>query len=102
MPKTAIDPFFATNAEPLSAARKAVAVTPSDTLDLPFVTSALFVTVGTGGTGIAVLMADAPDTAPITIPLVPGTYKLEIQVRRVMATGTVLGTGTSGVVAFWS
>jgi len=101
MPKTALDPFFATNAEPLTAARKGAAVTPSDTQDLPYVTSALIVTIGTNGTGIAVLMADAPDTAPITIPLVPGTYKLEIQVRRVMANGTALGTG-GGVVALWS
>jgi hypothetical protein len=101
MAKTAKDAFFGTNTEPLSAARKAAVVTPSDNQDLPFVTSSLIVTIGTGGTGIAVLMADAPDTAPITIPLVPGTYKLEIQVRRVMANNTNLGSG-GGVVAMWS
>jgi hypothetical protein len=50
MPKTAIDPFFATTAEPLFAARNAKAVTPSDTTDLANVTSSLIVAVGSGGT----------------------------------------------------
>jgi hypothetical protein len=101
MPKTAKDPFFATNAEPISAARKGVAVTPSDTADLTYVTSKLIVTIGTGGTGINVIFADGSDQQPVTIPLGVGTYVLEVQVRRVMAAGTTLGAG-GGVVALWS
>lgn len=101
MPKTAIDPFFATNCEPISAARHGAAITPSDNADLPYVTSKLIVAIGTGGTGIAVLFANDPDTAPVTIPLAVGTWVLEMQVRRVMAAGTGLGTG-GGVVAMWS
>jgi hypothetical protein len=101
MPKTAVDPFFGTSTEPLFAARNAKAVSPSDTTDLARVTSALIVTIGTGGTGIAVIMANGSDQEPVTIPLAVGTYQINAQVRRVMATGTALGTG-GGVVALWS
>jgi hypothetical protein len=45
-------------------------------------------------------MANGSDQEALTIPLTPGTYKLEIQVRRVMATNTALGTG-GAAVAFW-
>jgi hypothetical protein len=101
MPKTAIDPFFGTNAEPISAARKAAAVTPSDTADLSNVTSSLLVTVGTGGSSLSVIYANGGDNQPVTIPLSVGTYQLSMQVRRVMATNTNLGSG-GGVVALWS
>jgi hypothetical protein len=101
MPKTARDPFFATTNEPITAARTAAAVTPSDTADLAQVTSSLIVTIGTGGTGIAVIFANGADSQAVTIPLAPGSYQLNAQVRRVMATGTALGTG-GGVVALWS
>jgi len=101
MPKTAVDPFFASNIEPISAARSGVAVTPSDTTDLARVTSSLIVTVGTGGTGIAVIFANGADSQPITIPLAPGSYQFNAQVRRVMSTNTSLGSG-GGVVALWS
>lgn len=102
MGKTAKDPFFGTNNEPVSAGRMGAVVTPSDTQDLMQVTSSLIVTIGSGGAGIAVLYANqALDSAPVTIPLAPGTYQLQLQVRRVMATGTSLGTG-GGVVAQWS
>jgi hypothetical protein len=101
MPKTAKDPFFGTTVEPISAARQGAAVTPSDTTDLAQVTSSLIVTVGTGGTGIAVIFANGSDQQAVTIPLAPGSYQLSAQVRRVMATGTALGTG-GGVVALWS
>ena len=102
MGKTAKDPFVATNNEPVSAGRMGAVVAPSDTADLAQVTSSLIVTIGSGGTGIAVLYANEPrDSAPVTIPLTPGTYQLQMQVRRVMATGTSLGTG-GGVVAQWS
>lgn len=101
MPKTAHDPFFATNVEPLTAARNGAAVTPSDTADLVQVTSSLIVTIGTGGTGITVIYANGSDQQPVTIPLAVGTWQLQLQVRRVTATGTALGTG-GGIVALWS
>jgi hypothetical protein len=101
MAKTAIDPFFGTNNEPVTAGRNGVVVTPNDTADLARVTSSLIVTIGTGGTGISVLYANGSDQQPVTIPLSVGTYQLNMQVRRVMATGTTLGSG-GGVVAQWS
>jgi len=101
MPKAAVDPFFATNNEPISAARKAAVVTPSDTTDLAQVTSSLIVTVGTDGSSIAVLFANAADSGSVTIPLAPGSYQFNAQIRRVMATGTALGA-LGGVIALWS
>ena len=58
MPKTALDPFFGTNSEPISAARNGKAVTPSDTTDLARVTSKLVVSIGSTGTGITVIFAE--------------------------------------------
>ena len=101
MPKTAVDPFFATNQEPISAARNGGVVTPSDTTDLAYVTSSLIVTIGSGGSGIAVIYANGTDQQSVTISLAPGSYQFQMQVRRVMATGTSLGSG-GGVVAQWS
>lgn len=102
MTKTAKDPFFGTNNEPVSSARMGAAVTPSDTTDLAQVTSSLIVTIGSGGTGITVLYANEPrDNGTVFIPLAVGTWQLQLQVRRVMATGTSLGTG-GGAVAQWS
>src|ERR1700726_104382 len=102
MPKTANDAFFATNQEPIVAARRGLAVTPSDTVDLPNVTSSLIVVIGTGGTGITVIFANsATDTDTVLIALGPGSYQLNLQIRRVMNTGTTLGTG-GGVTALWS
>jgi hypothetical protein len=100
--KTAVDPLFATSVEPIEAARRGAAVTPNDTADLSHVTSTLIVTIGSGGTGITVIFANSlTDTETVTIPLSVGTYQLNLQVRRIMATGTTLGTG-GGVVALWS
>jgi hypothetical protein len=64
MPKSAADPFFATNQEPITAARRAQVVSASAT-DLPTVTSSLLVTVTTAGS-ITVLMANDLDTNPIS------------------------------------
>jgi hypothetical protein len=100
--KTAIDPFQSTTVEPVFAARNAVVVTPSDTADLARVTSGLIVTIGSGGTGIAVIFANDGDQNAVTIPLAVGSYQFNMQVRRVMATGTNLGTSGGGVVALWS
>jgi hypothetical protein len=102
MSATALDPLQGTSTEPLAAARMGQAVTPSDTVDLPHVTSSLIVAIGSGGTAIAVLFANMLlDSAPVVITLTPGTYQLNLQVRRVMATGTALGTG-GAVTALWS
>jgi hypothetical protein len=111
MPKTAIDPFFALNQDLSAPARFGGAgatgapgagqVPISDTQDLPNVTKMLIVTVGTGGTGIAVLFPNDLDSSPVTIPLAAGaTYVLPLQVRRIMNTNTALGTN-GGVVAAW-
>jgi len=100
--KTALDPFSGGNNEPLLAARKGAAITPSDTVDLASVTSSLIVTIGAGGTGITVIFATSlTDVQTVLIVLAPGTYQLNLQVRRIMATGTALGTGGS-VTALWS
>ncbi|SHG91046.1 spike base protein, RCAP_Rcc01079 family [Bradyrhizobium erythrophlei] len=101
MPKTAKDPLSGTTVEPIMAARNGAVVTPSDTEDLLNVTAGLIVTIGSGGTGIAVIFANGSDQQAVDIPLAVGTYQFNMQVRRVMATGTVLGTG-GGVVALWS
>jgi hypothetical protein len=102
MAKTALDPLFGTNIEPIEAARRGQVVTPSDTVDLPHVTSTLIVVIGTGGTGITVLFANsATDVETVFIALGVGTYQINLQVRRVMATGTSLGTG-GAVTALWS
>ena len=97
MVKTASDPYFGL----ATGGRSFAAVAPSDTTDLLVVSTSLIVNIGSGGTGIAVIGANAPDTAPVTIPLAVGTHKLDLQVRRVMQTGTLLGTG-GGVTALWS
>jgi len=102
MPKTALDPLAATAREPIAAARKAAVVTPSDTTDLSNVSSSLIVVIGTGGTGITVIFANSlTDVETVFIALGVGTYQLSLQVRRVMATGTTLGTG-GAVTALWS
>jgi hypothetical protein len=102
MAKTAADALMGTNIEPLAAARRGLTVAPSDTADLPNVTSSLIVTIGSGGTGITVLFANSlTDVDTVSIVLAPGTYQLNLQVRRVMVTGTALGTG-GGVTALWS
>ena len=95
--KTATDPYFGL----ATGGRSFATITPSDNTDLPVVSTSLIVTIGSGGTGIAAIPANAPDTGAVTIPLAAGTYRLPIQVRRVMATGTNLGTG-GGVTALWS
>lgn len=100
MPKTAIDPFFGGSAQDLNApTRRSQIVTPSDTVDLSYVTKQLIVTVVGAGAAIAWLDPDQLDQSPTVIPLAAGTYIFNVQVRRIMATGTVLGGGT--VVALW-
>jgi hypothetical protein len=100
--KTAADALMGTNIEPVEAARRGLAVTPNDTADLPSVTSSLIVVIGSGGTGVTVIFANSQtDTDTVFIALGVGTYQFNMQVRRIMATGTSLGTG-GGVTALWS
>lgn len=102
MAKTAIDPFFGVSSNDVTApTRKSQVVTPSDTVDLPYVTKQLIVTIGSTGTGVAWLDPDALDSQPTVVPLAVGTYILNIQVRRIMATGTSLGNGGQVVALWW-
>ena len=99
MPKTARDPFFATLMGPdVIAGRHAAVVTADPNNDLPAVTRSLIVTIGSGGTGLTVILADDADSQPVTIPLALGTFQLNIQARRVSA--ATLGTG-GAIVATW-
>lgn len=95
MSKTAIDPFFASTIEPVTAARRAQVVTASAT-DLPHVTSSLLINVTTAGS-ISVLFPDDLDNNPVALPFAVGTYQVNIQVRAV----TAIAAGIS-VVALWS
>jgi hypothetical protein len=75
-------------------AYQAAAVTPSNTVDLTYVSTALWI----GGAGnIAVVMAGGPTASPVTFIGVPvGTY-LPIRVSRVMSTNTT----ATNIVALW-
>lgn len=74
-----------------SPARKAFAITPSDTQDLAFLPRGVYV----GGDGsLAVILAD--DTESVTFTGVPAASLLPIRVKRVLATGTT-ASGLVGV-----
>lgn len=67
-------------------ARHAVAVTPSDTADLPDTPKGLY--VGTGG-DVVLVAADAPAGAAGTaFRSLPGGALLPVRARRVLASGT--------------
>lgn len=63
--------------------RKAFAVTPSDTDELPFVVSELYV----GGTGAVSVVFDK-DTDPTVIPAVPVGRFIKGNIKQVRSTGT--------------
>ncbi|MBR0934851.1 hypothetical protein [Bradyrhizobium jicamae] len=97
MPKTAVDPFFSTNAEPVTAGRHSMVVSAS-AADLPHVTSSLIVNCGATAGSITVLMPDDLDTNGVVVPIAANsTTQLQLQVRAV----TAIGTGI-GVCAMWS
>lgn len=97
MPKTAIDPFFATNNEPISAGRKAQAFAAgSYSTDLPTVSSSLIISASAGG-NLVVIMANELDGNTVTIPVPVGWAQIQIQVRQIV---TVPASCT--VVALWS
>jgi hypothetical protein len=95
MPKTASDPFFATNCEPVTAARHSETVAPSDTTDLTKVTSAIYV----GGAGdLSLILANDSDGGATTFKAVPAGTTLYVQCRRIMDTNTT----ATNLVAMWS
>lgn len=97
MPKTASDPFFATNNEPVQAGRKAaVFVAGSYSTDLSTVSSSLIISSTAGGS-LQVIMANDLDGQVISIPVPTGWAQINIQVRRIV---TVPASTT--VVALWS
>lgn len=75
------DPYRDRVLDPTAPARKAFAITPSDTIDVEAVPRSIF--VGVDG-DVAVLMAD--DTTSLVFKNVSGL--LPIMVKRVLATGT--------------
>jgi hypothetical protein len=68
-------------------ARTAVAVTPSDTTDLPTYAKALY--IGTSG-DIAVIPVGSPTDTSVIFSGHPTGY-FRVQVRRVLSTGTTAG-----------
>jgi hypothetical protein len=97
MPKTASDPFFATNNEPISAGRKAQ-VFPAGTYntDLPTVSSSLIISSTAAG-NLSVLMANDADGQTTTFPIVAGMSQIAIQVRQIVT----VPTGAT-ITALWS
>ena len=97
MPKTAIDPFFATNNEPISAGRKAQAFAAgSYNTDLPTVSSSLIIS-STAAVNLVVIMANDLDGQTTTIPVPVGWAQIQIQIRQIVT----VPTGCT-VVALWS
>jgi hypothetical protein len=94
--KTAIDPFFASNIEPISAGRHAqVFAAGSYNSDLPTVSSSLIISSTTAG-NLSLILANDPDTAVTTFPIVAGLNQVSIQVRRIVT----VPTGAT-VTALW-
>jgi hypothetical protein len=95
--KTASDPFFASNSEPISAGRHA-AVFPAGSYntDLPTVSSSLVISSTAAG-DVSVIMANDQDGQIMTFPIVAGMSQIAIQVRQIVT----VPTGTT-VVALWS
>jgi hypothetical protein len=97
MPKTAIDPFFATTNEPITAGRRAqVFAAGSYNTDLPTVTSSLVISSTAAG-NLSVIMANDQDSQVTTFPIVAGMSQISIQIRQVVT----VPTGAT-VVALWS
>jgi hypothetical protein len=90
----AVESFAPDSARLTSPARNAAAVTPSDTVDLPYVSRGIYV----GGLGnLKVVMASPMGDATVTFTAVPVGVLLPIAVSRVMATGTT----AANLVAIW-
>lgn len=76
---------------PISPARSAMTIVPSDSTDLPHVSRAIY--VGQGG-DLAVEMADGDVT---TFEAVPGGSVLPIRVKRVRNTATT----ANAIISLW-
>ena len=97
MPKSALDPFFATTIEPISAGRRAqVFAAGSYSSDLPVVSSSLIISSTAAG-NLSVIMANDPDGHLTTFPITAGLSQISIQVRQIVT----VPTGAT-VVALWS
>jgi hypothetical protein len=95
--KTASDPFFGTNNEPVSAGRHAqVFAAGSYSTDLPTVSSSLIISATAAG-NLSVIMANDQDGQVTTFPIAAGTYQLQMQVRQIVTVPT-----SCTVVALWS
>ena len=97
MAKTASDPFFATNNEPISAGRRSqVFAAGSYSTDLPTVSSSLIISSTAAG-NLSVIMANDQDSQVTTFPIPAGMSQISIQVRQIVT----VPTGAT-VVALWS
>jgi hypothetical protein len=97
MPKTALDPFFATNNEPVTAGRKAqVFAAGNYQADLPTVSSSLIISCTAAG-NLSVIMSNDQDGQVTTFPIPAGMSQISIQVRQIVT----VPTGAT-VVALWS
>ncbi len=76
-------PFDEFSDSPTAPALDCYAITPSDDLELPKVTKALY--VGEGGT---VILRPALGVQDVTFRNLPAGYILDVRVRAVRATGT--------------
>jgi hypothetical protein len=74
-------------------ARNTLAVTPSDTTDLPFVTTAIYVG-GAGTGGLTIIDANGNTTL---FAAVPAGTTIPVYASRIKATGT----GVTSIVAIW-
>ncbi|XUU61080.1 spike base protein, RCAP_Rcc01079 family [Erythrobacter sp. HA6-11] len=77
------DKFHSSSDSLIAPSSFCFAITPSDALDLPAVTKALY--VGTGGN---VTLVPVDNAAPVTFVNVPGGAILDVRVSQVRTTGT--------------
>lgn len=78
-----VDSFASFVDSPMAPAAACFAVAPSDTLDLPQVTKAIY--VGSGGD---IVLVPVQGAAPVTFRNVPAGAILDVRVRAIRATGT--------------
>ena len=81
--------------EVINQARKALAVTPSDTVDLTLGPTRGLYNGGAAACAIAMILAD--DTAAVTLSNVPAGVFMPVRAKRVMATNTAC----TGIVGLW-
>lgn len=77
------DSFSSHNTSLNSPARSAFAITPSDSIDLPETTRAIY--TGVGGTMVCIL---AGDTTAVTFDSLPAGVVIPLRIRRILSTGT--------------